>query len=265
MFAAIVHDQNLRVPGDDWASAQSIARYLLQGGKRHSEPIQAGLKRTHDLIVSEGRGYCGDYVDVFTGLAHTAGLSTRPWAFSFDGFGGHGHIFNEVWDGQGARWIALDIFNNTWFEDAQGQPMSAMALREALQLDRPMRLMRIRSDVRSGFVHESRHLSYYRKGLNEWYMWWGTAVFAYDQSSWVGWFAPLGRSAEQLAAVALGLLPKLRVLQLPVNESQRLALAGVRLRLQACMVLLPLVVLAWVVWRRAALSGAELSGAQRAI
>ena len=58
-----------------------------------------------------------------TALAHASGLAVRPWAFSFDGLGGHGHIVVEVFDRQRGRWIMLDIFNNVIPVDRRsGQP-----------------------------------------------------------------------------------------------------------------------------------------------
>src|SRR3712207_6947241 len=48
------------------------------------------LEPTYEVIRNTGRGYCGDYADVYTALALAAGLSVRSWAFSFDGFGGRG-------------------------------------------------------------------------------------------------------------------------------------------------------------------------------
>jgi hypothetical protein len=116
-YTEIVRRNALIVPGNDWQTALAIGKHLLTGGKRSSSAIQSDLDRTYDRIIGNGQGYCGDYADVFTGLAHAAGLETRPWAFSFDGFGGRGHIFNEVWDRGSRRWFALDVFNNHWYQE----------------------------------------------------------------------------------------------------------------------------------------------------
>lgn len=250
LFATVVQQRQLRQPGD-WDTALAIARHLLDGGKRHSEPIQAGLETTYRAIVNDGRGYCGDYADVFMALAHAAGLHSRAWAFSFDGFGGHGHIFNEVWDGQRQRWVALDVQNNQLFLDELGQPLSAMALRLVLQQGVQPRLAPIRSDVRLGYVHPEKLFEFYRRGLSEWYLWWGSAVQTLDASPTVRAVAPLGRPVEQLVAVAAGAYPRLRVLQEPGNLAQRTALAGVRTRLLVALALLPVALALIAVWLRA--------------
>lgn len=248
LFAAVVRDKRLVVPGDDWATALAVGGHLLDGGKRNGSAIQSDLSRSYKLIVEEGRGYCGDYADVFTALAGAAGLHTRSWAFSFDGFGGRGHIFNEVWDGTRQRWVALDIHNNIVFVGNDGQPMSAIALRDALLRNQPPTLRRIRADIRPGYVHDERALDFYRAGLPEWYLWWGSAVQAYDGSPLVRAAAPFGRSVEQLAGVASGLHPRLRVLHSPDNQRQRESLQSVRTRLLAMAVVLPLTTLLAVAW-----------------
>lgn len=251
LFAQVVQQQGLRQAGADWPVALAVASHLLQGGKRHSEPIQADLATTYQRIVAEGRGYCGDYADVFMALAQAAGLHSRAWAFSFDGFGGHGHIFNEVWDAGRGRWVALDIHNNMIFLGADGEPLSALSLRALLARGDAPRLQRIRDDVRPGYVHAERALDYYRRGLPEWYLWWGSAVQTMDQDARVRALAVLGRPAEQLAAVLSGVHPRLRVLHEAANEPQRQALESLRLRLQAWPWLALLTLLLVLGWRRA--------------
>jgi hypothetical protein len=259
LFAEVVAERRLKVEGDDGATARAIAGHLLDGGKRRSEPIQANLSRTYRQIVGEGRGYCGDYADVFTVLASAAGLASRSWAFSFDGFGGHGHIFNEYWDRGRQRWVALDVHNNLFFVDEAGEPMGALAIRDALLAQRSIRPHRLRDDVRPGFAHESQLFAFYRRGLPEWYLWWGNAVQTLDQAWLPRLLAPLGRAAEQLGAVAAGVHPRLRVLHDVANAPQRERLERLRWTLVATLLLLPVTLLlvgAWIArrrsWRRVA-------------
>jgi len=262
LFSSVVSAQGLS-KADDWSTALAVAGHLLDGGKRHSDPIQDALVPTYREIMQKGRGYCGDYADVFTAMARAAGVFSRSWAFSFDGFGGHGHIFNEVWDTRQGRWIALDVFNNQYFVDANGQPLSAIGLRTALQLGTPVRLARIRNDVRPGYVHQDMALDYYRRGLPEWYLWWGNAVQAQESAAASRFAAPLGRGAEQLAAIAAGTMPTIRVLQDAGNQAQRDALQGLRTRLLSSLVLVPLTAVLAVMWwgrRRAAIAAEAAAG-----
>ncbi|HMW78092.1 MAG TPA: transglutaminase-like domain-containing protein, partial [Rhodocyclaceae bacterium] len=120
----------------NWAKARTIADHL-QARLSDGGPIMAGLEETYRRIVEDGAGYCGDFADVFAALATAAGIPNRRWSFSFDGYGGHGHIFNEVWDDSAGRWRAIDVFNNYVFVDAaSGEPLSALEFRAALRGER---------------------------------------------------------------------------------------------------------------------------------
>ena len=72
-------------------------------------------------------GNCGDCTDVFTAMAHASGIVARQWSFAFDGYGGNGHIFNEVWDDQAGKWRALGLYNKYLSIDpATAEPLSAL-------------------------------------------------------------------------------------------------------------------------------------------
>lgn len=239
-FSAAVSSKALTVPGDDWQTALRIGRYLLQRVDETSDsgPIKKGLEETHRLIVERGAGYCGDFVDTFTGLATAAGLHTRSWAFSFDGFGGHGHIFNEVWDRAAGRWLMIDVFNNYYVVDEQERPLSALEFRDRLLGGGEIDWRPVSGDARPGFKYREKALDYYRRGAPEWYMWWGDNVFEYDSHPLVSRAGVLSRALEQGAAIAVGVHPGIRVLQSPDNVQARSALAGVRIHLLVVGVLL---------------------------
>lgn len=236
LYAEIVRRHALAVPGDDWATAQRIAAHLVGTGKRSGGAIQADLAETYQRITAQGEGYCGDFVDVFTGLATAAGSFTRAWAFSFDGFGGHGHIFNEVWDREAGAWRMVDVFNNVYPVDATGRGLSATEFRTSLlRGDAGLRLVPLAPEGRPGFVHEHKAIDYYRRGLPEWYLWWGNNVFGYDQAPAVRTLGTVSRSLEQLGGIAAGVHPGLRVLATPDNAAQREALAALRQRVIALL------------------------------
>src|SRR5690606_27048755 len=239
----------LDIEGDDWATALAIGRHLLPDGRRSGGPIQADLTDTYTRITQQGEGYCGDFADSFTGFATAAGVFSRPWAFSFDGFGGRGHIFNEIWDSQNARWIMIDVFNNFYVTDASGQPLSAMAFREALQAGATdIKLVPVDPMARPGFKLEDKALDYYRRGLPEWYMWWGNNVFEYDQAPLVRALGGVHRAAEQLGGVASGVHPEIRILAVPENAVQRASIESLKTRLFLVIILSGAVVVVLVVW-----------------
>lgn len=233
LFADAVARGHLRIEGDDWATALRIGKHLLAGSSRNGGAIQSSLDDTYRRITEHGDGYCGDFADVFTGLATAAGVFSRPWAFSFDGFGGRGHIFNEIWDSASQRWIMIDVFNNLYFTDEAGRAMSAVELRAALDGEQPPKIARIDADSRPGFKYDDKAIEYYRRGLPEWYMWWGNNVFEYDQAPIVRALGGTHRALEQLGGIAAGVHPRVRILEATANETARGEIADVRLRLLA--------------------------------
>lgn len=236
LYTDIVTRDQLKADGDDWATALAIGRHLLPDGRRRGGAIQADLADTYTRITQQGEGYCGDYADSFTGFATAAGVFSRPWAFSFDGFGGHGHIFNEIWDSQRARWVMIDVFNNFYVIDASGEPLSAMAFRTALEAGADdLRLVPVDPLSSPGFREEAKAFDYYRRGLPEWYMWWGNNVFEYDQAALVRALGGVHRALEQLGGMVAGVHPGIRILASPDNAGQLARMEGLRVRLFAAV------------------------------
>ncbi len=115
----------------DWQRALALVQMLVQHSQREGG-IRADLATTFKGIVA-GYGYCADYVRVYLAAARSAGLFCRQWAFSFDGFGGHGHTVVEVYDRERDRWAFLDVHNNVYAVLAGTDvPIDALALRRAL-------------------------------------------------------------------------------------------------------------------------------------
>lgn len=222
-FVDIVRANQLAVPDDDWATALQIGRHLLQKADATgtSGPIQRDLNQTYRRIVEHGDGYCGDYVDAFTALATAAGIFARSWAFSFDGFGGHGHIFNEIWDRQAQRWRMIDVFNNYYVVDAAERPLSALEFRDLLLRDEPVPWRAVAAQSRPGFIYPDKALKYYRRGMHQWYLWNGNNVFQNDQNPLVGLFANVSPSLAQLSAIAQGIYPGIRVVPDPENRAMQ--------------------------------------------
>ena len=230
LFRDVVRRLDLDRMPTDWDRVRAIARDLssshqpLTGGA-----IKSDLQSTYRRIVGRGEGYCGDFVRAFTAIAIAAGMEVRPWGFSFDGFGGHGHILVEVWNRQRDTWELVDIYNNYFFTEDSGRPLSAAQFREALARGSPaLRLQPLFQGSPPGFVIESKAWDYFRAGLSQWYAVWGNNVYSAESAPLVRVAAPLGRVLEQLAAISLGDYPQVRILA--VEENLRYRLAMVRLR-----------------------------------
>lgn len=244
-FSEVEKRLDLASQPDDWARAVVISRHLLgsspvlKGGA-----VKSDLRSTYHQVVTQGDGYCGDFVDVFVAIALAAGMQVRTWAFSFDGFGGHGHVWPEIWNRQLGRWQLVDVFNNYYFFETDAVPLSALAFRQALLSDsRKIRLAPLDPGARAGWAIEAKAWAYYRRGLPGWYMGWGNNVFTYDRALSVRLFSGVSRSLEQLGAIVQGVHPPVRLLVTAGNQAQSQALWRLHWHLLLVGVLVPVLAL----------------------
>jgi hypothetical protein len=245
-FAQRVAALDLAALPSDWDRALALARHLLANRQgRVGRAIQSDLEQTYQVIRRSGEGYCGDYADVYTALAVAAGLPVRSWAFSFDGFGGRGHIFNEVWDAPSGRWRMIDVFHNYVMYGPDGQPLSAREFRDLMR-DRPgqVQFQTIEPAAKPVFRVEAKAREFYQRGLDEWYLWWGSAIYRYDDALLVRALGPLSRSLEQLGGIVQQVHPRIRVLVEDGNRARFDAMQRLqrRLRATAAVALLSLLV-----------------------
>ncbi|MHB1201483.1 MAG: transglutaminase domain-containing protein [Polaromonas sp.] len=232
-FVDVAQRLGLAALPNDWERALAISRHLLG-----SSPVLKGgaikrdLRRTYRRIVGSGYGYCGDFADVFMAIALAAGIPVRSWAFSFDGFGGDGDISPEIWNRQLGRWQLVSVFNNYYFFETPGVPLSALEFRQAMLSNSPqLKLAPLYSGARVGWKIEEKAWAYYRRGLPEWYMWWGNNVFSYDRALLVRTFSGVSRSLEQLGGIAQGVFPPVKLMVTEANRDKVNALWRLRMHL----------------------------------
>jgi hypothetical protein len=230
--------------------ALAIAR-SLSDKPRYGEPIQLSTMATFHRIVTAGTGYCVDYTKVYNALAYAAGFTTRQWAFSFDGFGGRGHMFSEVWNGESHQWMMVDVFHGFIPRDTEtGAPLSALEFRRRLTTaSETIRWERITPD-HFAFKNDAEALDYYQRGAGEWYLWWGNNILGYDQNPVVAQAQRLGHLPEQLTGILTGTLPKFKVLLTQQNRAAFDQLIGLKYRLlmAAAVELLLVFMLMWQTW-----------------
>lgn len=249
-FAAIVSDLNLAQLQGDWSKALAIAGHLSANAK-DTGPIQSDLASTYDQITARGGGYCADFTQVYLALAHAAGLFAREWAFSFDGFGGRGHAFIEVYDRERGRWSWLDVYNNVHAVDATtAEPLSAEDFRSYAVGARKDVVVQRNGPGRLGYPNVDKLLEYYRRGASEWYLWAGNAVFAYEDNALVRAGTRIAPAVGQLAAIGLGVHPRIVAVPNEGNRAQIERMATLKATLWMIAVLGALLVLAliWQVW-----------------
>jgi len=231
LFVEVVQRLGLDSLDSDSNKALVLAAHLSEHAADRG-PIRSDLATTYRRI-REGYGYCADFVRVFLALAHAAGLFARQWAFSFDGFGGHGHTFVEVYDRARGKWCAIDVYNNFHFASAaSGEPLGALEIRVALASGGHGLAMRPNGPGRPGYVLPEKGLDYYRRGLDEWYLWWGNAVFSREAQPLVQLARHFSDRLADLAGYVAGVQPHIRVLASEENVAQRRAIARLKTRLQ---------------------------------
>ncbi|MCB2005670.1 MAG: hypothetical protein KDH93_11705, partial [Rhodoferax sp.] len=255
-FVAIAERLRLAEMPDDWSRAVAISSHLLtsSGKKLRGGAIKSDLRRTYERITRDGDGYCGDFVRVFMAIAIAGGMQVRPWAFSFDGFGGHGHIWPEIWNRQTKDWQLVGVFNNYYFFEDPGVPLSALEFRQALMEGADsLKLAPLDPAARVGWKYEEKAWAYYRRGLPQWYLWWGNDVFTYDRAGLVRLFAGVSRPLEQFAGLIQDVSPRLQVLLTPENRPQVEAMMSLKHRIwstiSVLMVALTTIVVSLLCWR----------------
>jgi hypothetical protein len=195
---------------NDWQKAVRIAGHLAENAQDRGRLQDDPVASYHGIRA--GYGYCADFAKVFLALAHTVGLFARQWAFSFDGFGGHGHTVVEIFDRDRGEWLFLDPHNNFHVVDASdGEPLSALEFRDSLLGHRgPVRMVP-NGPGRLGYMHEQKAFEYFRRGAAEWYLWWGNAVFSYYAHPVVRVAGRVSRTLAHLAAILVGVQPHIRI------------------------------------------------------
>lgn len=238
-LATALRGLNLSSLPDNWSRATAIAQHLQSRLGKEKGPIFGDLKTTYQKITGEGAGYCGDFAMTFSALANAAGIPNRTWAFSFDGFGGHGHIFNEVWDNASKRWRAIDTFNNYVFLDSStNTPLSALEFRAAMSRERPAPIIAVLNpNIRPGYKIHEKAVEYYQRGVNEWYQPWGNNVVTIDEHFLVKMLSSISGRFASPASILAGVQPPIFVVEAPESRAAFENLSALKLKLYAATML----------------------------
>lgn len=247
------------VTGGDLETARALAGHLLSHATRGGRIDAFDVEKTYRTIIDQGTGYCADVVDSFIALSQAAGIFVRPWAFSFDGLGGRGHIVAEIYDRQRARWIMVDVFNNVLALDPRsGEPLGAMEFRVRFLADtNSIRFVPI-GPWRQEFRHYEKLVEYYGDGIDQWYLWNGNNVVERSDHWLVRAAGHVTEELAELASISLGLSPHIIPVQSARNEVNIASLKRIRAWLSGalaaavvlvCVAAASLAAMAWVRWR----------------
>jgi hypothetical protein len=196
-----------------------IASSLADNASRSGRPIQSNTTNAYRQITKNGLGYCSDFTQVMNGLLLAANVPIREWGMSFDRFSGDGHAFSEIYDKELAKWIFIDSFYSFFVTDDLGTPLSVAEFWTALR-NGALKNVRLVVINQNGFRMPSSEyaLQYYAEGSDEFFMQWGNNVAAYDSHKILKSVGRYSRSLEQIAAVILGLQPRIAII--PTVENQ---------------------------------------------
>ncbi len=247
-----------RTDVSEFQRALQIARHMNGDDRATGGAIQSNLTDAYQRIVNKNQGYCSDFTQVFNGLAMAANIPVREWGMSFDGFSGEGHAFSEVYDSALAKWVFLDSFYSFYVVDPVSRiPLSVLELRERLEAnDTTLADGVVPIDYATFAFKKSgeRAMKYYQEGVQQYFLWFGTDVYSYDDNPLVGAASKLGRSAEQAVAILLGEHPKIHVYQVEGTDGWMEKLVRARRLFWVAFVLgvVAVAVLArgWIVRRR---------------
>lgn len=220
----------------DLEIAKALAGQLLRHATRGGRIDSFDVAETYRTILDQGTGYCADLIDSFIALSHAAGVAVRPWAFSFDGLGGHGHILVEIFDRQRGRWVMMDVFNNVLALDRRtGEPLDAMTFRTMFIADRDsIRFVPI-GPWRQEFPVYAKLVEYYADGIDEWYLWNGNNVVGRGDHWLVRAADHVAKDLAEFASIVLGQSPHIVAVPSARNESNVARLKRIRVWLFAAV------------------------------
>ena len=205
------------VERSEFEKAILIARHL-KSKPGDGTPISASTREAYRRIIESGLGWCSDYTQVVNGIAHAAGLAIREWGAAFDGFGGDGHAFSEVDDSRFRKWVFFDSYFSFYVrERTSGVPLSVLELRRILRGSAEnVEVVPISGDGTS-FKTDQHALDYYRRGMDQFYLWWGNNVFSYDRHPIISRLSAISPAVGQMAAILIGIHPRIRIIPSQTN------------------------------------------------
>jgi len=236
----------------NWDKALAIARHL-ESSPGDGEGILSNTVDTYQKIMTKHTGYCSDYTQVLNGLAYALHIPVREWGMAFDGFGGYGHAFSEIYDNKLAKWIFIDSFYSFYAEDSKtGQPLSVLEFRDLLRAGGDSHIIKIVPIIpaRFGFKSAQKAIDYYRKGMDEFYLWWGNNVFSYDNNILVKLLGPISRALEEGVGILIGIQPRIKIIRTDTNAGAIQILFHRRNQVLTCAFLFFIAMIAAVVFYR---------------
>lgn len=111
----------------DFEKALKIATWLrnnIKGGKGLGINSEEALL----LMLNGGYGICSDFSQIFNNFCVVNDIKVREWGLKKVDAHTGGHSFNEIYDIQFKKWIAMDISKSVYFTAQNNIPLTAIEL-----------------------------------------------------------------------------------------------------------------------------------------
>jgi hypothetical protein len=229
-LAKAVESLDLDEEDDAYRKAVSLAAHIASGPGPGKGELDIDVVSTYRAVISDRYGDCTDYARLFAGLGYAAGLDTRIWTTSFEGFGSVGHVFSEFYSPE-SGWLFLDPINSFVVVDERTrQPLSVAEFRNRLLLAEESRNLVVEpiSERRFGFDSAEQAIEYYRRGADRFALRMANDVLSYDELPWVRLLGPQFRWLEQGLSIAFDKYPHLMILETPNNRQEMQDLRDLR-------------------------------------
>ncbi len=206
---------------DSWGKSLQISQHLEQGPGR-GDGIKSSTLNTYKTMMTSKAGYCSDYTQVFNGIAYSADIPVREWGMSFDGYSGRGHAFNEIYDHRIGKWIFVDSFNSFYVLDKKTNiALSAIEFSEKLKQNKTDEItITPITPERFGFRDTNHAIEYYRRGADQFFLWFGNNVLSYDNHFAIRTLGSTSRAIEQIIGITLGIFPRIKLIPSDTNKDQ---------------------------------------------
>jgi hypothetical protein len=197
----------------------TMLAHQLKIAEPHNGPLSESTVLAYADIVERGGGWCSDYSQVMQGLAYASHIPIREWGMSFDGFSGDGHAFTEIWSAELRHWMFIDSFYSFYVKSKKtGEPLSVLEFQTLLRQPGPLDIEVVPISNRFGFKSAEMMEDYYRRGSDQFYLWWGNNVLTYDANPVIALLQGHSISIAQMAGILLGLQPAIRIVPTPTNH-----------------------------------------------
>ncbi len=222
LFGRVVQQLGESQEKSQFQTLLRIAEHMASGPGPGRGELDLDAVTTYNVILNERRGDCTDYARLFAALSYSAGLQSRIWTTSFEGFSSTGHVFSEALTNE-YGWVFVDPINSFIVVDsAGGRPLSVNEFRLRLADDDPSDSIEIRpiSRERFGFDSPKHAIEYYKRGKDRFAIRMANNVLSYDGYPWVEFLRPKSKSLEQVVSLMLGALPKRYILETQGNVDE---------------------------------------------